>query len=210
MHQPRKQARQDRSRATQTAIVEATARLLESQGRNGLTTNAIAERAGVSVGSLYQYFPNKEAILATLIRDKRQQLLKRMRQAVLETLDASPATAVDALVRAGMMHQYERPALAFEVEYIEQNLELADETTALAEEMAQLVLDTVRRLQPQAGLQEARDVVAITKGLINAAAMAGEPGGEALYARARRAVLGYLSQTAAEAHITASEVAKRR
>ena len=193
MHQPRKQARQARSRATQTAIIEATARLLESQGRNGLTTNTIAERAGVSVGSLYQYFPNKEAILATLIRDKRQRLLKGMQQAVLDTQDASPADAVEALIRAGMMHQYERPTLAFEVEYIEQRLELADETAALAEEMAQLVLATVRRLQPSAGLQEARDVVAITKGLINAAAMAGEPDGNALFARARRAVLGYLS-----------------
>ena len=194
MHQPRKQARQARSRATQTAIIEATARLLESQGRNGLTTNTIAERAGVSVGSLYQYFPNKEAILATLIRDKRQRLLKGMQQAVLDTQDASPADAVEALIRAGMMHQYERPTLAFEVEYIEQRLELADETAALAEEMAQLVLATVRRLQPSAGLQEARDVVAITKGLINAAAMACEPDGNALFARARRAVLGYLSQ----------------
>lgn len=195
MHQPRKQAQQERSRATQTAIIEATARLLESQGRDGLTTNAIAERAGVSVGSLYQYFPNKEAILATLIRDKRQQLLMRMQQAAQQMQDASPAAAVDALVRAGMMHQYERPTLAFEIEYIEQRLELADETAAMAEDMAQLVLDTVRRLQPKAGLQEARDVVAITKGLINAAALAGEPGGEALFARARRAVLGYLSQT---------------
>ncbi len=195
MHQPRKQAQQERSRATQTAIIEATARLLESQGRDGLTTNAIAERAGVSVGSLYQYFPNKEAILATLIRDKRQHLLMRMQQAAQQMQDAPAAAAVDALVRAGMMHQYERPALAFEIEYIEQRLELADETATLAEDMAQLVLDTVRRLQPKAGLQEARDVVAITKGLINAAAMAGEPGGEALFARARRAVLGYLSQT---------------
>ena len=194
MHQPRKQARQARSRVTQTAIVEATARLLETQGRNGLTTNAIADRAGVSVGSLYQYFPNKEAILATLIRDKRQQLLMRMQQVALETQDAPPDAALDALVRAGMMHQYDRPALSFEIEYIEQRLELADETAALAEDMAQLVLATVRRLQPSAGLQEARDVVAITKGLINAAAMAGEPGGDALFARARRAVLGYLSQ----------------
>ena len=194
MHQPRKQAKQERSRATQAAIIEATARLLETQGRDGLTTNTIADRAGVSVGSLYQYFPNKEAILATLIRDKRQQLLLKMQHAAQETREADPIAALDALVRAGMMHQYNRPALALEVEYIEQRLELADETAALAENMAQLVLETVRRLQPSAGLQEARDVVAMTKGLINAAALAGEPGGEALFARARRAVLGYLSQ----------------
>ena len=195
MHQPRKQARQERSRATQTAIIEATARLLESQGRDGLTTNAIADRAGVSVGSLYQYFPNKEAILATLIREKRHHLLTRMKYAAEEMRSLSPVAALDALVRAGMMHQYERPGLALEIEYIEQRLELADETAALAEDMAQLVLETVQRLQPGAGLQEARDVIAMTKGLINAAALAGEPGGDALFARARRAVLGYLLQT---------------
>lgn len=198
MHKPRKQARQERSKATQAAIVEAAARLLESQGRGGLTTNAIADRAGVSVGSLYQYFPNKEAILATLIRDKRRTLLMQMQQAVQETSAAAPSVALDALLRAGMMHQFIRPALAFELEYVEQRLELATESAALAEDMAQLVLETIQRLQPDAGLQNARDVVAITKGLINAAAMAGEAGSDALFDRARRAVIGYLSQTAPE------------
>ena len=210
MHAPRKQGRQARAKATQDAIVEAAAHILEISGRQELTTNAIAERAGVSIGSLYQYFPNKEAILAALIRNKRQVLLEQMRHASAETQAAEPAQAIEALIRAGMMHQYERPAFAFEVEYVEQHLELADETADLAEEMAQLVLDTVRRVQPDAGLQEARDVVAITKGLINAAAMAGEPGGPDLYARARRAVLGYLAQTAGEVAKQDQSPAERR
>jgi AcrR family transcriptional regulator len=47
--------------------VEAAARVFEEQGYTGTTTNHIAERAGVSIGSLYQYFPNKEAILAVLL-----------------------------------------------------------------------------------------------------------------------------------------------
>jgi AcrR family transcriptional regulator len=50
------------------AILEAAAQLLEAQGQSGVTTDRIAERAGVSVGSLYQYFPSKEAIVATLAR----------------------------------------------------------------------------------------------------------------------------------------------
>ncbi|WP_454277896.1 TetR/AcrR family transcriptional regulator [Sphingomonas sanguinis] len=64
---PRKTARQGRSAATVDAIVEAAARILEAAGPSGYTTNAIAQRAGVSVGSLYQYFPNKDAITRALI-----------------------------------------------------------------------------------------------------------------------------------------------
>jgi len=63
---PRKQPRQARAQATVDAILHATAQLLRSEGSARLTTNRIAERAGVSIGSLYQYFPNKEAVLGAL------------------------------------------------------------------------------------------------------------------------------------------------
>ncbi|HEY4058009.1 MAG TPA: TetR/AcrR family transcriptional regulator [Kofleriaceae bacterium] len=64
---PRKRPRQDRSKATVDAILAATAQVLVSKGFDGLTTNAVAEAAGCSIGSLYQYFPNKEALVAALI-----------------------------------------------------------------------------------------------------------------------------------------------
>ena len=102
-----------------------------------------------------------------------------------------------ALIRAGLRHQFERPVLALEVEYLEQRLELAPETAALAETMAKLVLTALRRYRPDAGLAEARDCVAIAKGLINAAALSGETGGPDLTARAERAILGYLSYSPA-------------
>ena len=54
---PRKTPRQSRSRDTYDAVLEATARILETKGLEAANTNAIAERAGFSVGSLYQYFP---------------------------------------------------------------------------------------------------------------------------------------------------------
>jgi AcrR family transcriptional regulator len=63
---PRKKPRQDRSQATVDVIFEAAARVFEEVGFEGATTNAFAERAGVSVGSLYQYFPNKLAVLRGL------------------------------------------------------------------------------------------------------------------------------------------------
>lgn len=61
---PRKAPRQARSRALVEAIIEATARIFEREGAAACTTNAVAEIAGVSIGSLYQYFPNRHALTA--------------------------------------------------------------------------------------------------------------------------------------------------
>jgi AcrR family transcriptional regulator len=65
--EPRKLPKQARSGATVEAILEAAAQVFESRGYAAGTTNRIAERAGVSIGSLYQYFPNKDAILVALV-----------------------------------------------------------------------------------------------------------------------------------------------
>lgn len=63
----RKAPRQARSRETVDALVEAAAQVFERHGYAAGTTNRIAERAGVSIGSLYQYFPNKDALLLALV-----------------------------------------------------------------------------------------------------------------------------------------------
>lgn len=80
---PRKIPAQARSRATVDAIIQAATYILTKVGWEGLTTNAIAERAGVNIGSLYQFFPNKEAIIAELQRrhatDTRTDLLEVLR-----------------------------------------------------------------------------------------------------------------------------------
>jgi len=61
--QPRKKPRQARSRYMVEVILEAAARVLEEEGAHQFTTNRVAERAGVSIGSLYQYYPGKAALL---------------------------------------------------------------------------------------------------------------------------------------------------
>ncbi len=66
--EPRKRPKQDRSLIMVQRILDAARNLLSNDSVHGLTTTAIAERAGLSVGSLYQYFPNKEAIVLELAR----------------------------------------------------------------------------------------------------------------------------------------------
>jgi AcrR family transcriptional regulator len=64
----RRNPQQARARGTIEAIVEAAAQILERDGPDALTTNRIAERAGVSIGSLYQYFADKDAIVLAVAR----------------------------------------------------------------------------------------------------------------------------------------------
>lgn len=68
--QPRKSPTQARSQKTVEEILEATARILQKEGVLELSTNKVARVAGVSIGSLYQFFPNKESLLAALVERK--------------------------------------------------------------------------------------------------------------------------------------------
>ncbi len=69
-NRPRRRAKQDRSRATVEAILEAAARVLAEQGYAAATTNRVAKAAGVSIGTLYEYFANREEVVETLIRQE--------------------------------------------------------------------------------------------------------------------------------------------
>ncbi len=71
----RKAPRQARSRATTDAILDAAAHILGERGWAGLTTNAVAEAAGASIGSLYQYFPNKLALIEAVRRRHLEEVL---------------------------------------------------------------------------------------------------------------------------------------
>lgn len=81
---PRKEAVQERSRATVDALVEATARVLVREGFDKASTNRIAEVAGVSIGSLYQYFPSKEALVAAVIDRHNRETMELVRRALAE------------------------------------------------------------------------------------------------------------------------------
>ena len=78
-------------------MIVAAERVLASRGVAGLTTNRVAEVAGVSIGSLYQYFPNKEAIAAALIERHVSQFVGAAAELVNDKLTATPMEIVDAI-----------------------------------------------------------------------------------------------------------------
>jgi len=99
---PRKNASQKRSRATVDALIEATARILVREGFDKASTNHIAEVAGVSVGSLYQYFPSKEALVAAVIDRHNQEIMRTVRGEVAEAMSQPVEKAMRKLVAAAV------------------------------------------------------------------------------------------------------------
>lgn len=108
---PRKSASQKRSRLTVDALLEATARILIREGFGNASTNRIAEVAGVSVGSLYQYFPSKEALVAALVDRHRQQISQAVQEKLAEAMQLPLGRAVRKLVAVAVKAHRIDPAL---------------------------------------------------------------------------------------------------
>ena len=99
---PRKEASQERSRATVDALVEATARILVKEGYDRASTNRIASAAGVSIGSLYQYFPSKEAVVAALIERHTEELFQVVLNAMLKVSERPIEIGARELIAAAI------------------------------------------------------------------------------------------------------------
>jgi AcrR family transcriptional regulator len=98
--EPRKTPVQARSTVTVEAIFEATIQVLLEVGPDRLTTTRVAERAGVSVGTLYQYFPNKQALLFSVMEQHMSHVGDAMEQACRRNHGQPIATMVESVVQA--------------------------------------------------------------------------------------------------------------
>jgi AcrR family transcriptional regulator len=144
----RKRPRQERSEATVDAILEAAARVFATEGYDAATTNRIAEAAGISVGSLYQYFPSKDAIAVDLVRRFRANRIAFVRTQ-LDSMGHKPvASIIRALFTSFLQADGIRPEL-YRV-LIEQVLRTSarNELRGYEERLEALVADALRRVKP--------------------------------------------------------------
>ncbi|MEY8118604.1 TetR/AcrR family transcriptional regulator [Falsihalocynthiibacter sp. BN13B15] len=189
---PKKIPIQTRSKATVEVILQATAHILESGGLAVLTTNLIAERAGVSVGSVYQYFPSKEAILIELVRRMRQDLCEDLEEARDSIRGLGLREAVEKMVRASAAHHIRAPRRVEVLEYAECELPMTTEIEALKRRSLAAVLFVLNRYDIIDAPTAAFDLSAMCKGVIGAQAQIGCKDFEPVIRRLTDAVCGYL------------------
>lgn len=97
---PRKSPQQARSAVTVAAIRTATIQVLLAEGASRLTTTRVAERAGVSVGTMYQYFPHKQALLVSLLETHIEQIVEAMEDAAAKLAGREVAAIATGLAEA--------------------------------------------------------------------------------------------------------------
>lgn len=96
---PRKRPKQRRAQATVDAILDATTHILIEEGYAKASTNRIAKRAGVSIGSLYQYFGNKDALVMAVAERHADEMIDLLARTAVELADAPVETAVRSYIR---------------------------------------------------------------------------------------------------------------
>ena len=148
--EPRKRPQQERSRITVDAVLEAALQVLEADGYDALTTTRVAERAGVSVGTLYQYFPDKAAVVAGLVEAHLGREVESMRAAFAAAERAPLAAAVDGLVAAFVGLFTASPERSAAVLYGALRVRWRPVVDALLEQMTAEATRLLRRHRPDA------------------------------------------------------------
>jgi AcrR family transcriptional regulator len=185
---PRKAPRQARAQATHDAILEAAAQIISAGGLAAFNTNAVAERAGVSIGSLYQYFGNKDSLMVALIHRQQRRQLASVAIAV---------ASVRVIVRAAMQHHHDNSLLASAIDHEEARLPLADELTGYLDQGGEMVRALLSRHAAEIGDVDidraVRTLPALVRAVTDSWANRNPPMLDVAEDEAVRAVFGYLS-----------------
>jgi AcrR family transcriptional regulator len=187
----RKAPGQARSRETVGVILEASARILESDGIRGFNTNVIAAKAGVSIGSLYQYFPNKDSIVLALIGSFEKAFHDTVVKAVQDGKGKGLKSRLRLVVRALVRAHYYRPRLNRVLETEEQRLGSEADSAAFHESVLQLLRDHQNEVAVPVSRTTERVVIAVLRALVDLGLASGASP-RSTEQRAMRAICGYL------------------
>jgi AcrR family transcriptional regulator len=188
---PRKQPAQERSRETVAVTLEAAARVLERYGLEGYNTNAVALMAGVSIGSVYQYFPNKDSMTIALIQHFEAELGAAVQQALESVSDEKLEDTLRAIVRQLYKVHQRRPALHRLLESEEERLGSALPATAKhLEEMTLRRLRTHRKIPLAQLREEVADIFTVARAMVDSMLREGAAA-RAAERRTMRALRGY-------------------
>jgi AcrR family transcriptional regulator len=190
----RKLPGQVRSQETVRVILEASARILESDGLRGLNTNAIAAKAGVSIGSLYQYFPNKDAIVLALISSFEDKLHNSVLEAAQAGRGQPLKPRLRLLVRALVTAHYDPSRLNRVLEAEEERLGSEADGAAFHAGVLQLLRDHKNEVAVPVSAATERVVVSILRAVIDLGLVCGASP-RSTEMQAMRAVCGYLCYT---------------
>lgn len=193
---PRKVPRQARAAVTLEVILEAAARVLSEESLAGFNTNRVAQVAGVSVGSVYQYFPNKQALVAALISRAQASLADAVEHAVAAGRGKALATVLSQVIKIAVNHQFGSPVFAAALDHEERRLPL-DAVLGAAQARIVAAVQALLHHHPElAGMPLPRtaagDCLVIAKALIEAEATRASPNVRGLRQRVLRALQGYL------------------
>lgn len=198
---PRKTPRQQRSQETVAVILQAATRVLSCQSLSGFNTNRVAEVAGVSVGSLYQYFPNKAALVTALIdraQTERAEAFEKLVQQIQHQPGNTLVESLHAVAQLAISQQYANPVFAAALDHEEARLPVQKQLRAAQERLltsvTQLLAHHQKELATDLPESAARDCFAMTKALVEMEAGVLKKPPADLEDRIVRALRGYLTQ----------------
>jgi AcrR family transcriptional regulator len=182
------------------AVLAAAAHILEDRGLSGFNTNAVAVRAGVSIGSLYQYFPSKDAILVALM----EQGLSVFSESVAEAIDGAPGDSLGEdlkfMLQMGLVSHLRRPNLVRlledEFQRLEGHINKASSHVAVRAAMNRLLQRYGNQIRVDNIETASHDIGVIARSLMSAAGERGDTEWDTVIDRIVRAMLGYLDARA--------------
>jgi AcrR family transcriptional regulator len=201
---PRKEPRQTRARATVDAIVEATTQVLLQEGYERFTTVRAAERAGVSVGTLYQYFPNKAALVAAVIDRCCEDFVAAFRSAVADPPHARLADRIAALIDFALVSRHLPANLHRLVRDLAPHIGVAEKADSVSRTAAAIIESTLRQhaaeIAPEVDLETAATIIeTVLEAITHRIVLAGleESPHDRLASETTRLITRYLARSAA-------------